>query len=132
MASLTEIVALSLLWTETARVPADTLAAGDLDLALDLAGVGSPGAVRTRLLARAEEALSNATARGLEPVIRGGESYPASLAAIHGAPVLLWTRGTLLPTELGVAIVGSRTATPHAMDVGFQLGEGLARPGPCR
>ena len=129
MASLREIVALSLLWTETPGVPARSSGVCDLDQALDLAGVGPLGGVRERLLDRADVALAEGVAHGLQPVVRGHESYPASLAAISDAPAVLWTRGVLRPTELAVAIVGSRTATPLSLDVGFQLGEGLARAG---
>jgi DNA processing protein len=129
MASLREIVALSLLWTETPRVPAGTSGVCDLDQALDIAGVSSLEGARERLLERADMALADGAAHGLQPLIRGGESYPASLAAIPDAPVVLWTRGDVRPTDLAVAIVGSRTATPLSLDVGFQLGDGLARAG---
>jgi DNA processing protein len=129
MPSLTETVAVSLLWTETPRVPAAAWAVCDLDRALELAAIGPLGGARERLLERAAAALADAAMRGLRPVVRGDDEYPACLAAIPGAPLVLWTRGVLGPTELAVAVVGSRTATPHALDVGFQLGEGLARAG---
>ncbi|MCX6546293.1 MAG: DNA-processing protein DprA [Acidobacteria bacterium] len=129
MASLREIVAVSLLWTETPRVPAGASAVCDLDQALDVAGIGRLGGVRERLLDRAEIALAEGAAHGLQALVRGGECYPASLALIPDPPAVLWIRGDLRPTDLAVAIVGSRTATPLSLDVGFQLGEGLARAG---
>ena len=129
MASLRESVALSLLWTETARVPAGTSATCDLDEALESAGIGPLGGASDRLLERADAALLEAAAHGLRPVVRGEEGYPASLAAILDPPAVLWARGSLGSDELTVAVVGSRAATPHALDVGFQLGEGLARAG---
>jgi DNA processing protein len=129
MASLREIVALSLLWTERPRVPAGTSAIHDLEQALEMAGIGPLGGARERLLERADLALAEGAARGVQPMTRGAEGYPASLAAIPDAPAVLWTRGVVGPIELAVAIVGSRTATPQALDVGFQLGEGLARAG---
>ncbi len=129
MASLREMVALSLLWTETARVPAQTTAGCDLAQALEMAGIGPLGGASERLLERADLALAEGRARGLRPVTCGGEGYPASLAAILDPPAVLWTRGVLDSIELAVAVVGSRAATPHALDVGFQLGAGLARAG---
>ena len=129
MPSLRERVAVSLLWTETPRAPAGTAAVGDFHEALEMAGIGPPDGAADRLLERADQALADAAASGLRPVSRGGEDYPVSLAAIPDPPPLLWVRGDLGPMDLAVAVVGSRAATPLALDVGFQLGEGLARAG---
>jgi len=129
MASLREMVALSLLWTESPRVPAGAAAIDDLHQALEMAGIGPLGDAAERLLERADRALADAAASGLHPIVRGGEEYPVSLAAIPDPPAVLWARGVVGPMELAVAVVGSRAATQQSLDVGFQLGEGLARAG---
>ncbi|MCX6552725.1 MAG: DNA-processing protein DprA, partial [Acidobacteria bacterium] len=41
----------------------------------------------------------------------------------------LWTHGTFEPGDCTVAIVGSRTATSHGIEMSFRLAEGLARAG---
>jgi DNA processing protein len=58
----------------------------------------------------------------------GDARYPSALAAIHDPPPQLWTRGR--PESLRgpmVAIVGSRAASPYALQVARKLGEDLAR-----
>jgi DNA processing protein len=58
----------------------------------------------------------------------GDARYPAALAAIHDPPPVLWTRGR--PDSLRgpmVAVVGSRAASPYALQVARKLGADLAR-----
>jgi len=62
-------------------------------------------------------------------IVLGETGYPAGLASISDAPRRLWIRGELDQAGIAVAVVGSRTATPHALEMGFSLGEGLARAG---
>ena len=59
----------------------------------------------------------------------GEAAYPAGLASISDAPPQLWIRGDLDSAGVAVAVVGSRSATPHALEMGLTLGEGLARAG---
>jgi DNA processing protein len=63
-------------------------------------------------------------------VSTGNLRYPAALAAIHDPPPRLWIRGQpdALPTP-SVAIVGSRAASPYALEVARRLGADLARRG---
>ncbi|MEI6668957.1 MAG: DNA-processing protein DprA [Acidobacteriota bacterium] len=129
MATLTEMVALSLLWTEHRRMPPDAASIDELDVALQWAGIDPDREARHRLIDRAETALAEGASRGLRAIARGGDDYPAGLAAIPDAPAIVWTRGSLCPMNLAVAVVGSRTATPQALDVAFQLSEGLTRAG---
>lgn len=84
-----------------------------------------PDEVRTR----AADLLSRARASGILAVAHGGDGYPLALTEVPEAPPLLWIRGDLRPEDHAVAIVGSRAATPHALEVAFRLGEGLARAG---
>jgi DNA processing protein len=58
----------------------------------------------------------------------GDVRFPAALEAIHDPPHTLWVKGdidaVLAPS---VAIVGSRAASPYALEVARQLGADLAR-----
>lgn len=72
---------------------------------------------------RAEEA-------GIHAIAWNDPSFPSLLAAISDCPPLLWYRGD--PAALDapmVAIVGSRAATPVAIDTASRLGADLAARG---
>jgi DNA processing protein len=58
----------------------------------------------------------------------GDTRYPAALAAIHDPPPMLWIRGRAdsLHGPM-VAVVGSRAASPYALQVARKLGADLAR-----
>ena len=143
MASRLDLVALSLLWTEKAdrrprraADPAGADASGpdvwglqDLDDALIRLGVPAPCTAAVALRARARHVMLDAQARGLGLVTRGEPAYPALLERIAEPPPVLWTRGTIDPCRPAVAVVGSRAATPHALETGFRLGRDLARAG---
>ena len=79
---------------------------------------------------RADAALVAARTAGIEPLPWDDPRYPALLSCIPDPPPLLWVRGdadTLArPT---VAIVGSRAATPYALDVAYRLGQELSDRG---
>ena len=47
----------------------------------------------------------------------GDEDYPAQLREIHEMPPVLFHKGTLVPNEVGVSVVGSRQATNHGLDI---------------
>jgi DNA processing protein len=54
-------------------------------------------------------------------------AYPAALAAIHDPPPTIWTRGCLDCLDgVLVAIVGSRAASPYALEVARRLAADLA------
>ena len=58
----------------------------------------------------------------------GDTRYPAALAAIHDPPPVLWTKGRAESLRGPmVAIVGSRAASPYALEVARRLGADLAR-----
>ena len=66
----------------------------------------------------------------MEPIPWFDPRYPALLNCIADPPPVLWIRGD--PGVLArpaVAIVGSRAATPYALDVGARLGGELADRG---
>jgi DNA processing protein len=61
-------------------------------------------------------------------VWRGDLQYPTALAAIDHPPDTLWIRGHADALQAPcVAIVGSRAASPYALEVARQLGADLAR-----
>jgi DNA processing protein len=69
------------------------------------------------LRSRALRALDESRRAGIEAVARADTRYPIQLAAIPDPPPVL------------CAIVGSRAATPHALEVAHRLGQGLAGAG---
>ena len=88
-----------------------------------------PGAVQLARL-RADGALAAARAAGIEALPWHDPRFPALLSCIPDPPPLLWVRGDVAalarPT---VAIVGSRAATPYALDVAHRLGQELSDRG---
>jgi DNA processing protein len=85
---------------------------------------------RGDLMSRAAAALEQGMDRGLTPIVWSDTAYPPSLAAIIDPPPVLWTRGS--PAALqqpAVAIVGSRAASPYALDVADRLAADLAARG---
>lgn len=159
MDSLSDAIALSLCWTRhlgrrprRARRPApavdpperdagsggdrpdvspwaDVRSAATLEERLSALGVDDPAAEAAAVRATAGDVLERARARSIQAVVFGAPEFPVALAAIPDPPPVLWVRGDLRPDDEAVAIVGSRAATPHALEVAFQLGAGLARLG---
>ncbi len=141
-----DLVALSLLWTEGAeRKPVrrtappdpeapdiagpDPRTLADLDQVLALLEVPDAGAKAADLRRRAMSAIEAARAKGIRVVLRGSSDYPYRLDAIPDPPPVLFSRGIPGACPHAVAIVGSRVATPHGLEVGFKLGQGLACAG---
>ena len=72
--------------------------------------------------------LERARASGIAVLRHDDETYPPMLRTIVDPPPVLWVRGA--PGALNrraVAIVGSRAATPYALEVAGRLAEELAR-----
>jgi DNA processing protein len=85
---------------------------------------------RTELLSRAAAALGRGKDRGLVPIFWSDRAYPPLLASIVDPPFVLWTRGRLVAfDDRAVAIVGSRAASPYAIDVAERLAADLAGRG---
>jgi DNA processing protein len=87
---------------------------------------------RAEMLARrardeAAPLISRAAAADIVPIRCNDEAYPPMLRAIADPPPVLWVRGALEAlTRPAVAIVGSRAATPYALEVAARLAEELA------
>jgi DNA processing protein len=78
----------------------------------------------------ADAAIAAAAQAGILPVPWFDPVYPALLNCIADPPPVLWTRGDLAVLSLpAVAIVGSRAATPYALDVAARLAGELAGRG---
>jgi len=89
------------------------------------------------LIEQAEAGLTAARARraaatrdGIHVVAWNEAHYPAALLTLPDFPPALWFRGALDTLDRpAVAIVGSRAATPVALETATRLAEGLARRG---
>jgi DNA processing protein len=78
----------------------------------------------------ADQALAAAMSLGIQPLPWFDERYPALLTCTADPPPVLWIRGDLtVLTWPSVAIVGSRAATPYALQVGGRLAAELADRG---
>jgi DNA processing protein len=82
------------------------------------------------ILDSAARALDNGVRRGIEPIAVFDPRYPALLGCTADPPPVLWTRGNLdVLARPTVAVVGSRAASPYALQVGTRLGGELAEHG---
>jgi DNA processing protein len=102
-----------------------------LEAVVDVLGLGQPGEdLVGRVCQAADRALAAGPIAGLEALAWFDERYPALLACTPDPPPVLWVRGD--PFVLGqpaVAIVGSRAATPYALQVATRLAAELAERG---
>jgi len=133
-ADLAGFVALSLLPIHTWRDIGERLRAGDAPaVALDrLLTARWPLEPRkfSDLQAAAAAALGQGAERGLTPIAWSDAAYPPALTAIIDPPPVLWTRGSRAAlARPAVAIVGSRAASPYALDVAERLAADLAARG---
>ena len=73
-------------------------------------------------------AIGAAVSISISSVSPADACFPTALAAIHDPPHTLWVKGDLdVLRSASVAIVGSRAASPYALEVARQLGADLAR-----
>jgi DNA processing protein len=96
-----------------------------------LVACGVPEYSRDELAAeatgRAQRALNAGGSPGGEPITVFDSRYPALLACTPDPPPVLWVLGKVERLAgPAVAIVGSRAATPYALEVAQRLGEELA------
>lgn len=128
-----DLVALSFLTVSRFRLATALQQAEALDGRLEsaLAALGPEGDLDAGALRRAAEtALADARRLGIRDIGWGTDNYPALLGAIPDPPVVLWTRGAIPCTGLpAVAIIGSRAASPAALEIARGLAAGLARHG---
>jgi DNA processing protein len=67
--------------------------------------------------------------QGIKVCTVGHKNYPESLAEIYDPPLLLYYRGNLSESELSLAVVGSRRASPYGRTVGALIVKDLAKAG---
>jgi DNA processing protein len=64
----------------------------------------------------------------ISAISTGDVRYPVALAAIHDPPPTIWVKGEIAALRTpSVGIVGSRRASPYALEVARRLGADLAR-----
>jgi len=134
MADLVDFVALSLLptwcWLDAASGLRDGESPADaLRRICDAHWSDRPEETAT-LRSQAEVALRRGAAHRLTPIAWSDAAYPIALTTIPDPPAVLWTRGqTAALNAPAVAIVGSRAASPYALEVAERLAHDLARAG---
>jgi DNA processing protein len=80
--------------------------------------------------ARGEQDLRHGMAAGMQAIPLDGDRYPPLLSAIPDPPPLVWSKGDA--THLlrpSIAIVGSRAATSHGLEMARRLASDLAAAG---
>jgi len=134
MADLVDFVALSLIpswcWLDAAdglrsgEAPADTLRR-----ICDTRWSDRPEAFAT-LRSHAEVAVRRGVEQRLTPIAWSDAAYPVALSTIPDPPAVLWARGNPIALNApAVAIVGSRAASPYALEVAERLAYDLSRAG---
>src|SRR3954452_12040918 len=118
----------------------EVLALGDEQLLATLAGPAERAIAAEHRAVDADELRRAAAAVGVALVCRHDESYPARLADLDDAPAVLHVAGDLAALDrlvggpLGagppaVAVVGTRRASPEALEIARALGRDIAAAG---
>jgi DNA processing protein len=114
--------------------PSELLALGDADLAAAVGGRGKEEALA--FLGRFEPRRARADLRhaGVTAVCMHHEGYPNALEDLNDQPAVLFCRGRVellsaVEAEPAVTVVGTRDATPYAIDVAHDIGRGLGVAG---
>ena len=80
--------------------------------------------------ATAGRLIARAAAADIQPIALGSPEYPVGLASIPDSPPVLWVQGSSQALSgVAVAIVGSRSASPYAIEVAERLAFDLAGAG---
>jgi DNA processing protein len=116
------------------RPPSELLALDDASLAMAIGGRGEQEALA--FLARFEPRRARADLRhaGVTAVCRHHEGYPRGLENLGDQPAVLFCLGHVellgkVDAEPAATVVGTRDATPYAIDVAHELGRGLGAAG---
>ncbi len=96
---------------------------GDLEHMLRELGIGAPRASLARYWYGFEKAAIEAEQAGVEMLHLTSTRYPSTLRAIYDPPPILYVKGPLsiLDTLPGIAIVGTRQATPNGKRIAHRL-----------
>lgn len=114
--------------------PSGLLALDDPSLAAAVGGKGQKEALE--FLGRFEPRRARADLRhaGVAAVCQHHDGYPAALEDLGDRPAVLFCKGRLellaaIDDEPAVTVVGTRDATPYAIDVAHDIGRGLGVAG---
>lgn len=134
-----DLLTIALLPGAGARTARDLAARGPLpevlaheDLHGDLLSSPARSALRSgKALSRAKTEIENAHRLGVRIVGRDEPDFPERVRRIYDPPPVLYVRGTLVPGEgeRGVALVGSRRASPQGLVLARAMARELARAG---
>jgi DNA processing protein len=114
---------------------------GDAEKALDasvgllktIKGIGDEKAdkiARGRDSAEVELEVATAAEHGVRIICRADQDYPEGLKHIPDAPIVLYVKGELRPTDtISIAVVGSRRCTIYGSEQARRFGELLAGAG---
>ena len=93
-------------------------------------GESLPASTVSELTAAASAALDAADRAGIVAIPLFDDRYPPLLACIADPPPVLWARGRLdVLQPPAVAVIGSRAATPYALEVATRIAAELAGRG---
>jgi DNA processing protein len=92
---------------------------------LTLDGVGAPECA----LERARSQLTRCRAEGVEVLAILDDRYPLALRSIEQPPPVVFVRGRLGVAEVGVSVVGSRTASGRGLRMAEDIADGLVGRG---
>lgn len=114
---------LMLLWRR------ENVSASTVDLVLEYAGF--PRSQIAESIGDAERVIQKGLDIGVQPIPIGSDTYPRTLREISDAPPLLFVRGHLnaLQGLPGVAVVGTRKASPHGIIIAERIAEFLSSEG---
>jgi len=107
-------------------------ASGFLELLWSACRAGEPlvASVVSELLAAADQALETGDRKEIVAVPVFDERYPPLLACINDPPPVLWVKGDFQTlARPAVAVIGSRAASPYALQVGTRIAAELAERG---
>jgi DNA processing protein len=109
-------------------------ASAPLDGVLEFSGIPADSteghAAKSAALAGAAQAIEAGDALGICAIPLGDSRYPALLSCISEPPPVLWVRGDQVAlTAPSVAVIGSRAASPYALQVGRRVSAELAERG---
>lgn len=90
---------------------------------------GALESARQQLRRRVDEEWKRLQTAGIRLISRDCDGFPAMLAELPDAPILLYVRGTLAPARPRVALVGSRAASRYGRRMAAKLAAGLVERG---
>jgi len=114
--------------------PSELLALDDSSLAMAVGGKGKDEALAFLAYFEPRRARADLRHAGVTAVCKHHESYPTALEDLNDQPAVLFCHGqvellTKLDDEPAATVVGTRDATPYAIDVAYDVGRGLGVAG---